>query len=76
MERSFMIRENILTLQRRLFGRCECCGKRLGAARPRVFGGYAWNGWLRSEGGLWHLKCLDEHPLFARASNVVAMVAR
>lgn len=53
-----MIRENIITAHRRLFGRCEGCNRRLGSCRPRVLG-YEWIGWLSSEAGLWHLDCLE-----------------
>jgi hypothetical protein len=68
--------EYVQAAQRRAFGRCEFCGKRLAGQKWRVIGGYEWNGWLHSEGGLWHLACFDEHPVLGRQSNIRAIGGR
>jgi hypothetical protein len=58
-----MIHEFTHNLHRWLFGRCQGCSKRLGTYPARVYG-YEWNGWLRSEVGLWHVDCLEKQMKF------------
>jgi hypothetical protein len=55
-----MIKERILNVHRRIFGRCQRCGRRMRSDVPRIFE-YEWAGWGHSEVGLWHLGCLERH---------------
>jgi hypothetical protein len=65
-----MIREHILNLHRRLFGRCQGCGKRLKAYRPRILG-YEWRGAFRSEAGMWHARCIEFELAGQRRDEII-----